>query len=852
MKVEIVVDTEYLSQINKPTIPICVTLNDRLNNKAFYTHPNAPKDVLDHANKFNDKIFKHDCVILDYLEDYYGFKVRNNVDNAKHKNYYKVEIIIFFSFKDIEFLFRYTEDYKNFVLPKLSRTRRINIQNIINTANGGFCSDSIGLPYIVSLPDKDNGRLRDYKISLKIVDISAMQGGNSLKNYASNVGIEMVDKNNYTPIEKERMDLRYIENRSKFVQYSIGDTNLIEIMDKTNDFYNKIAELIGVKKLPSFGMSLGKIVARLVNDWLCNQLNTDSDSLYKMQCLAGSEGINHISKIIKDKSLIYGSMVDGGRTVKERNIDILIGSLIDIDIDSCYGNGLKNQLYAIGIPSITSKDILLKDWLKIFEGELVPGLWVARISYNNNSKSKYQFKQDLLISKTKEAFTSWNWVIEGIDNNGFEMDDDGKKVYDASMCLTTKNIHYATLTHDLLQTLKKVSSNQEWSWLLNNAVINCSLIYKKSDEVLTPTDKMLEGVTLSKDTNTLLDCSKVWIRIDLKPLMTILITERKLHSKNTPMNKFLKDVINTVYGCIASEFFSIKNACISNVIVGNNITARARCLVWCMSKGLSSAMSITDGGVFEVNNVNKFKKISLNLLEGLHRDVLSDGKNRFCFKIPLMGFKIDFNNPKWSELMLDKLGVIPDKDIGKNIKTCLNIIDKKAWEHLTSIFDIDIFNDNQFSFETKEVYTKMIQHSKVDYYLEKADGGYKIAFRGMPKIYDPVTEVKIYNPIAIELFKAIEFDIPISKEVYVNEMLSLSDYKIQKNKDSNYPLLPHDLIRNKPKVFYSHTPNGCRVKSLSENNKIIKKRETAKNVKTSNNPIAVANVKILGDLLSDD
>ncbi|MFM6195167.1 MAG: hypothetical protein ACKPEN_11240 [Planktothrix sp.] len=848
MKIILATDSEFVPKLDNPTEPLSLTIEDEQGNARFYIHPNASKDVLKHTKKIGDKIFKHDFAILDFLEDVYGFKVGKKLEGVNYKNYVTLVILIFFSFKDIEFLFKNTKDYEKLVLPKLSRTRRISVQNIINNSKGGFCSDSIGLPYIATLPDKNNGRMRNYKISFKIVDICAMQGNDNLKNYANNVGIEMLTKDEYTSDEKKRMDLRYIENSNKYKAYCMGDTPLIKVKRETDNFYNHIAELIGVEKQISWGMSTGKIVARLLNDWFCNILKIDSKTLYKIHNLAGSEGITNISKLIKEKALIYGAMVDGGRTVRERDLDILVGNLIDIDISGCYGNGLKNQLYAIGIPSIITEPMIVEDWLNKYEKELIPGLWCARISWDN-SKSKFKFKQDLLISKTEEKFSFWNYVIQGFDNQGFEIDDDGKKVYDASMCTTTSVIHYATLTHDSLQILKTVASNQEWGWIKKNAVINCSLIYKKSDEVSTPTDEMLEGATLSKDTDTLIKASKNWIRIELKGLITTLLLERKKHPKKTPMNTFLKLIINTIYGTIASEFFSIENACVSSVVIGNNITARARCLAWCMGKGFHSVMSITDGGVFDVNNVLFYKKKSLNLLEGLHRDKLSEGKNRFCYKKPLMGFEINFNNPNCYKLMLENLGIIPDIDDKKNKYTCLNIIDKKAWEHLSSIFDIDIFNYNQFEFETKDIYTKLILHSKVDYYLEKPNNsGYTIAFRGMPKVWDDSIKSKVINPLALDLFKAIENNTPLKVEIDTSELLSLSDYQIKKKSDGNYPLLPHDSV-NVKKVFYSHSPKSSRVASLSELKKLEKRYETAKK---SENAIEVAAVKKWGEKLSKD
>ena len=853
-------DSEYVSNLNMGTIPVCLTFDDG-QNKAFYIHPKASQNVIDHARKVGDKIFEHDCAILDYLQDKYDYVVKNVVEDIDYKNSSNTDLTIFFGFKDVEFLFRNKEFYVKHILPKLSKIRRIRIENKGKNHN----SDTLRLPYIVSLPDDNNkGKKRWYRVSIKITDICAMQGPESLKTYACNVGVVMADKGDYNSDDKKRMDLRYIEDHLKFKRYAMGDAALNEIQKATNDFYNKIAELIEIDPQKKWGFSTGKIVARILNDWFCKTLNTDSDTLYRINGGAGSEGMRRLSITLKQECLLYLQMVDGGRTVKERDIDVMIGNLIDIDISGCYGNGLKNQFYAIGNPSITHDNIPFEVWLKKFENELIAGLWVARISWDNAP-----FNQDLLISKIKGKFTSWNWIITGFDSEGFELDDDGKKVEDSSMCLTTKSVFQAALTHDLLQVLRVVCSSKEWGWILKNAVINSSAIYKKSDEMLAPSEDMVKGLTLSDDANHILDGSKKWVRIDFRSLIEKLLKERKKHPKGSSMNVFLKLIINTMYGCIASEFFSVENACVSSVVVGNNITARARCLVWCMSKGLHSAMSITDGGVFDINNVLQFKKRSLNLLEGLHRDIITDCTRKyFCKKIPLMGEILDFKKPNFYKDFINKycdLKLVENK-INYNLthknfdeirtdsqiiydteKRCvLDVIDKKAWKHLASIFDIDIFKYNQFEFETKDIYTKLVLHSKVDYYLKQPDGGYKIAFRGMPKIYDSVKDKKIINPKALELFRAIEDNKPIKVEIENTQLLSLSDYRIKIKSDPDYPLLPHDTVSD-PKTFYSHTSHGCRVDDLTVYNRVKKRYETAKK---SVDALEVAKVKIYGDHLS--
>lgn len=845
----IATDSEFQPKINCRVTPIGLVIEDSNGNQRFYIHPNASPRVLKKARQVGHKIFKYDFAILDFLKDVYGYNVKNLDGTESLKNLKCVDIHIFWSFKDLEFLFAKKEDYIDLLLNKLERTRRIRIDNECHTSNGLIRGNSVSLPYAVQLPDNsNNGKNRWFKISIIISDISAMQGNASLKEYASNVGIMMTDKETYTAIQKTIMEEMYIDNPFKFERYTKGDGLLIEIKKKTTEFYNHIAELIGIEKRDNWGMSTGKIVATILNDWLCKKLNITSEELYKIHSLAGSEGITNISKLLKSRDLLYGGMVDGGRAVKERIPVKYYGTLIDIDIDGCYGNGLKNQKYAIGRPSIQSEPILLKDWLKKHDKELIPGLWYARISWE-----KAPFKQDILISKTDEKFSTWTWVIDGFDPNGFEIEDDDKKVYDASMALTTNSIHYASFNHDLLQTIKCVASNKEWSWLLNNAVINSSLIYEKSNKVDRPTAKMLEGVKLSKDSDILLESSSNWIEVDLKELVTILLSERKKHRKKSPMNTFLKLIINTIYGCIASEFFSIEGSCVSSVVVGNNITARARCLAWCMAKGFHSAMSITDGGVFDVNKVLVFKEKSLNLLEGLHRDKLSNNYDRkiFAKQKPLLGFEIDFKNKNTHQKIIKIFGntkklaeKVKNRDSKTTIKDCvhkycLEIIDKLAWEHLANTFNIDIFTQKQFNFETKNNYSKLILHSKVDYLLESIDGKKVVAFRGMDKVYNPNTDKKEINPICFELFDAIENNQAIIKEVDGERMLSLKDYQEAIRIDSNFELLPHDTVSRK-KYYYSIVPLDLRHRDLKTYKNCQRDYERAKKDK---NPLNVAKVR---------
>ena len=64
-------------------------------------------------------------------------------------------------------------------------------------------------------------------------------------------------------------------------------------------------------------------------------------------------------------------------------------------------------------------------------------------------------------------------------------------------------------------------------------------------------------------------------------------------------DELAKLAANTVYGDLVSRFFALSNPC-----VGNNITARVRSIIWYFEKSCRAWNSITDGGLFDLNEVN--------------------------------------------------------------------------------------------------------------------------------------------------------------------------------------------------------------------------------------------------------
>ncbi|NJO63776.1 MAG: hypothetical protein HC836_38015 [Richelia sp. RM2_1_2] len=877
-------DAEYIPVTNYPTVPLCIQFADGAGNSQEYLHPNHPytdkqlkelrKDLDALGETETLHIFEAPNAVLDYYKNIYGVNWRESPNPNKRRYTQIIDLHIFFSFKDLQYNFKSDADYQFFVLTRLERIRRITSK----------FNRPIPLPYEMYLPDK-KGNLKWKSVSLNILDVSAMQGSKGLSTYLGNVGMSTDDKNEYEKWEKSRMDLRLLENPTRFLRYIRSDVNLHTLKVKTIDFYNQIADLISVEPRDEWGMSTGKITANMISNWIANQVDlpvedlffdsknelTNKDTgkpakkaLYNYNRLANPEAIREMSHLVGNKKLLYLGMTDGGRCVKERVLlDFIKGVLVDIDIMSCYASGLLNQLFPIGNPKIIHTPMNYGEWEKKYSKNLVPGLWVARISWKDAP-----FKQDLLISKEEKQFTAWDFYQQQYGENG--ADD---RNYDASMYLMLNDVNQAAYTHDQMQVIHKYSSNQELGWIRENAIIESFGFYPKDEEIENLDESLLAIKSIDEYRKGGFEYDTGWKRVELREVMSILINRRQAHKKlmkhydddikgnygikdfsveNLPwqlknyweetgeienknsfsydysegdfkyhssIQEFIKLIGNTVYGCIASAFFGGNGTGLSNYIVGNNITARARTLAWCMAKGFHSLMSITDGGVFDANKVLSYRKKSLDIFSNVAFEYYSNDIDRSINVdiIPLYGQEIPFN-ASMKDILLNKN----------------NHVEKLGWEHLKSIFgELDIFALDQFSFEVKKVYTECTLRNKSDYILKNEFTDKEtIRIRGVKK--DDDSDVMVQ-----EMFTSIQQKSGKQFTQKSKRMLGLGEWRARE--ELRKELLPHDEVET-VKDFFTLTPLGCRFVNSKHRKKVLKAYDTARVKKDAK---AIARIKEL-------
>lgn len=520
--------------------------------------------------------------------------------------------------------------------------------------------------------------------------------------------------------------------------------------------------------------------------------------------------------------------VEGGRCRNNRPTDIFArrkikgqydaGLICDIDISGCYGEGQRNQSYFLGVPEIfdykatkNNEYITLREWLKAYGvdvekliksvndkdktvwknseywGELIAGAWYARI----RTSDRLKYPQDYFASWFTESADRVDILAKSIK----QMKSDTELIstdwvdFDEE-CGNLKIFNYeiwnGVLTHDGLQWILAICSPRQRNELLDNIQILASSVYPRSQKLdgQNPKDALdtLKGTYENWQGKNVTERVKVngrskivmnfdechaWFDINLgKLLVDNLLIERKKaqkqYGKKSPLDVLFKLCVNTLYGDMVSKYFVT-----SNPVVGNNITARARCLAWFMEKGLHGWQSITDGCAFELN------KVLYALVDAINGEITNQHRNdsklnrRKIKRSPLgnsqeiLGKWDEVTYTKWDngkpEIVTEKfLNLTIDgreypptikPDVEHNgceivITTATSWIDETAMQHLQSLFPlVDVLHDDattikinddlsttfkprlgQFAFETKDVYWCGAFHGSANYLLSNPNG----------------------------------------------------------------------------------------------------------------------------------
>lgn len=758
LHLDIDIDTEYahIAEPLNPKLKYCKNLTvqcrERHQDKGvIFAHP-------DIALEARHPVFETDFVVLDYLR---GLGVDIEPIYAKSEKttsdfpILQINLFAFFALAEIGRIFqgeylRYIQLLLKFPDNNsgLRQTRRL----IAFTQQGRKYYDYIYTPWLVSVNENV------YRIALSILDTGAIHGKTSYKEFCHNSGIELEYKDNFTSEEKARMHIMYHERPKDFDNYALGDLYNYDALKLNSEKFEEIYKTLGLSEyFTPPKLTIGATVAKLFESGIHNLFGTEfkRSEIINKYCQYGSA--DRLKRENTTACLL--AKVDGGRCRNNRPIETVHhGVLCDIDISGCYGNGLRIQTYPLGVPCILdyprgydcNKYLTLRQFLKKHNNDFLPGLWMARVTLKERYQLKYQ--QDYLMS-----WLPPNDINKMVTDSEFESTDQWWEIDNVGLIKIFKNeIHNAVITHDFVQWLENVATPRQRKELLDNLLVYSAGWYPKSLRVDT-VEEMVKAHKNYKPKNTteiqtkgkrrpkvaIQDMCHVWCGIELGELLIDkLLKERKKYPKKTPLNNLFKLCTNTVYGDMVSPFFKV-----GNVIVGNNITARARALAWCMEKGLNGWQTITDGCTFDLTKVpiaRQKAKLSGENTIALYAD---NSKGDIQYKnLALEAYQTYTNNPNViisNNEVIDQFYCMDANSSDSKISTYSHAIAVSAWKHLQFCFpnlDVlhaptqDIKNNpriGQFEFEVKGLFVRGTFHGSANYSLTYQDD--KIAMRSYSK-----------------------------------------------------------------------------------------------------------------------
>lgn len=687
-----------------------------------------------------------DFVVVDYLQRL-GYNVTLERDNRGLAGlpWIQIDLYAFFAVAELLRVFRheFREDVMQLTLNAEEKGRGIVQGRRLRTFTKlrGEYLPWVAMPWVMNI----NGN--EYAVRLAWYDTSAVHGQTGYAGFCSNTGTPIPFKDAFTSAEKADMLRMYQERPEDFDNYALGDLYNHKALTNNIEFFQAIYKSIGLEKYFSIPRLTTGATVRDLMEGVIGKLFHQIHPGNKLRNIVNAYCRNGTASDLKKRvttTAAYNAKVDGGRCRNNRPTDTVVkGVICDLDIAGCYGEGLRVQLYPLGNPVVLDYPIdspqnvymTLRQFIKRYGKELVAGAWQARVSTKEGYRLKYP--QDFLMSwfPPKDISKLPTDTDLGETEEWWSVDNVGlTKIF-------TRQVNLALINHDFIQWLDNIASSRQRKELLDNLLVVTALYYPLSDRVDSVRqlrdkhDKFLGQNTCTikkvKGQTTKISVSQechAWYGVTLGDMfITKLLQERRKYPKKTPLNELFKLCINTTFGDMVSPYFAV-----GNVVVGNNITARARSLAWYMEKGLHGWQTITDGCAFDVNAVLHPAKVRVNgeSVVELHRGQ-PFAKQDLALK-PLglydsVKLNLDEDGKPGITINSGKSQVVSDSE------PALDWVNKIAMEHLQSLFPkVDVLHApatdihgnkriGQFSFEAKGIYECGVFHGSGNYQFYLGD-----------------------------------------------------------------------------------------------------------------------------------
>lgn len=635
------------------------------------------------------------------------------------------------------------------------------------------------------------------QVILRVVDFGKLSVG-SLEDNVKAFGGKMMDKSTMDAYKTNMLEpYTNPELLPTFIDYAKDDACQLFFLRTCNQERTKMLfETHGLELPEREIVTTGSLVARLFQSYIDKYIGTKKAyELFKVKDREGNLRSWSLEDMLKKSTVEYFAgrketnkaalaLVQGGRAKNE--LPLLItqdASIADIDLSGAYVTIQQVLTYPVGLPSTygvhksSEKEMTLRQFLKWKDKELEQRLYTIVVS------GKLSKEQTLVPSKVVE-------VIKIID----KYNDETCKI-PADFRLYTMEIVNGVITSDVLETLRNVCSNQEWSEWMDLRVVaaawysselRCDTAedwYSKTKDHTEKYGNSVEEEELSDGRKRIADNrSRYWLAVPLKEFLAPYAQKRKelkaamkLCPKGTPeydslnaQQNAMKLVGNTNYGVLASPYFPV-----GNVVIANNITAAARVAVWLTATALGCAQTITDGGAYDLNKVRYWggRKPSLYTLSMFRKPeainhkvklqerplgdgspwILTPGKDSEHTIAVNGSVTYECKESGWVEF--DKMALDHVKHFFRSEKQTLSILDVISYEH-------------------KDFYVKAIYHSQTNYCFHHSSGAVKIKARGYKVKGKPYMGDE--RATIIDLFEDLDKDphrIPPYRKQYISQVL---------------------------------------------------------------------------------
>lgn len=700
------VDTEfqqmhYPFQNEKDRIKATISIQMKpiLGEPSFFLHPDMKKYLKNSSFTYiNEEFCVFDLIIK------HGYSVVKHQYKPLRYGKLFIELYGFFLVSDIARLF--SGEWLNFIKERITSNNKK--QGIIkhdkrlscfNRSNISICDPFINTEKYISIEGKP------FLIYIGIVDNCALQGNISYNDLCNNTKIYLRNKNQISNEEKKYMLDVIKKTPHKFVEYAKDDLFNYEALNGHTDLVDELYNLLDLNSYNTFPKpTIGATVQNLLEAALMKYFNIPNTKTLASYVQNASHKI-----LIENLSSTqaYLAKTNGGRCYNNRPLEpSLTGVMVDIDIKSCYGQGLKLQEYPIGNPIILEYNIRsekndylsLRSFLTTYGNELEEGLWYSRIS----TKEELSFDQDFFISWYPPR--NLNEIIE-TDSEKQENEDISTLLEGDYTKIYSRQIHLAPFQSDGIEWIKNCLTKQERDEFLSKTFVIAAAFYPKSCKCTDMQDfnRKRKNHSGMNTCSALINEDKTMIkRISMENyhwysenigdiIITKLLEKRAEYSKNNldqrPMNELIKLTINAVYGVIVSPYFHI-----GNTIVGNNITSRARAMAWYMEKALHATQTITDGCCFDMNKVVKSRYALTNIK---YTRIKKIGPQKDLILASLLESKISIN----------ELKILNNEDIANRIIKHI----KKCFPKVKVI--------NKYEIEVKQIFTGLSTHGASNYQM---------------------------------------------------------------------------------------------------------------------------------------